>query len=269
MIRENLHTHTVFSDGRDSPRELADRACALGFTVLGFSDHSYTSIDTEYCMKRELLPRYRNAIRALQTEYADKLHILFGIEQDYFADDPPYGYDFVIGSVHYVEKDGQFLPVDHSPRVFMKNILRLYAGDVYAFCADYYRLVRGVAERTDADVIGHFDLCSKFNEGDLMFSPEDARYKNAAIDAADALLETCLPFEINTGAMARGYRSCPYPSDPLIEYLAAKGARFVLSSDCHDTEYLDYAFSDIEEKYSRYLITSESIRFKKHEDPGI
>ncbi len=269
MQKENLHTHTVFSDGRNSPRELVDRALELGFTALGFSDHSYTSIDTEYCMKREVLARYQKIVRSLSEEYAGKLRILFGIEQDYFSDDPPAGFDYVIGSVHYVVKDGQCLPVDKSPRDFIKNILRCYAGDVFAFCRDYYALVRGVAEKTDADVIGHFDLVGKFNEGDRMFDPEDKRYTDPAIDAADALLETGLPFEINTGAMARGYRSSPYPSEKLIEYIASRGGRFILSSDCHDAELLDYGFSEIEEKYGRYLITSESIRFKKHENPGL
>ena len=42
-----------------------------------------------------------------------------------------------------------------------------------------------------------------------------------------------LPFELNTGAISRGYRGVPYPAPKMLRWLAEKGARFLLSSDSH------------------------------------
>ena len=39
----DLHTHTTFSDGSLTPEELVDRACGLGLTALGLTDHDCTS----------------------------------------------------------------------------------------------------------------------------------------------------------------------------------------------------------------------------------
>ena len=39
----DLHTHTNKSDGTDNPRELVNKAIAMGLTVLGISDHDSTA----------------------------------------------------------------------------------------------------------------------------------------------------------------------------------------------------------------------------------
>jgi predicted metal-dependent phosphoesterase TrpH len=39
----DLHTHTNFSDGTDSPTQLINKALAAGITVLGLTDHDSTS----------------------------------------------------------------------------------------------------------------------------------------------------------------------------------------------------------------------------------
>lgn len=257
MFRENLHTHTCFCDGEDTPRALVEQALALGFTTLGFSGHSYTSFDPDCCMSREETLLYRTQVCSLAEEYADKIRILLGIEQDYYADDPAIGYDYIIGSVHYIEKSGVFVPVDLSPEDFDANLSRYWGGDAYAMCRDYYALLAQVAERTGADIIGHFDLITKFNEGGIFFDEQDSRYRHAAADAADALISTGRLFELNTGAMARGWRSVPYPSPAWIAYIAAQGGKFLLSSDCHAKAFLDFNFDSLYTEYG-FCLTSFS-----------
>ena len=61
-----------------------------------------------------------------------------------------------------------------------------------------------------------------------------------AVDALDALLERPVLFELNTGAIARGYRKTPYPGDFLLRELIRRGAGLLLSSDCHDRRFLLY-----------------------------
>ena len=64
--------------------------------------------------------------------------------------------------------------------------------------------------------------------------------------AAAALLETGVPFEINTGAMSRGAKTDPYPTRPVRAYLAERGAKFILSSDSHRTDTIRFLFDRYE-----------------------
>lgn len=51
----DLHTHTTFSDGRNTPEEMVLSAIGMGMSTLGISDHSYTSFDESYCIPRHRL----------------------------------------------------------------------------------------------------------------------------------------------------------------------------------------------------------------------
>ena len=52
-----------------------------------------------------------------------------------------------------------------------------------------------------------------------MFSMEDPVYRKAALDAVDVLLEKDRFFEINSGAISRGYRTAPYPAPVLLQHI--------------------------------------------------
>lgn len=234
----DLHVHTVFSDGKDTPEAMVRAALKRGLTVLGFSDHAHTAFDESWCMATGADAEYRRSIRALQKKYRGELDIRCGVEQDYFSDTPVDGYDYVIGSVHYVFAGGRYVPVDESPEDFREAVAGVFGGDVYAFVEAYYALVGDVVARTRADIVGHFDLIAKFNEHNAFFDPAHPRALAAALTAADRLLESGKPFEINSGAITRGWRSEPYPSDALRELLRARGARFLPAGDCHSAAVL-------------------------------
>ena len=101
--------------------------------------------------------------------------------------------------------------------------------------------------KTNADIIGHFDLITKFNEGNRFFDEDNPRYISACNDALDSLLETGKPFEINTGAVSRGWRKSPYPSAKILEYIASHNGSVILSSDSHSKDTLMYKFAECEE----------------------
>ena len=109
---------------------------------------------------------------------------------------------------------------------------------------EYYTLVSTVVEKTDCDIIGHFDLVTKFNEKCRLFDTSSKEYRAVALDALDTLIEKHRIFEINTGAISRGWRRLPYPEDFLLRRLAEKGADVMINSDSHHKNTILFCFDD-------------------------
>ncbi len=238
----DYHVHTTFCDGKNTPEEMVRAAVAKGMTAIGFSGHSRTAFDESWCMSADGTAAYRAEIARLKQKYAGRIRILCGTEQDYYSDADTAGYDYVIGSVHYVLLGGAYVPVDESAEILRAAAAKQLGGDVYALAELYFRTVADVFDRTRCDVIGHFDLVSKFNEGGALLDENHPRYVAAWQRAADRLLQSGRPFEVNTGAIFRGYRSEPYPAPAMQDYLAARGARFLLSGDAHSADALCFRF---------------------------
>ncbi len=242
MTLFDLHTHTSFCDGKNTPREMVEEAVAKGLECIGFSGHSYTFFDERYCMSIPNVISYLTEINKLKEEFKGKIEIRVGVEQDYYSNFSRMGFDYVIGSVHYIKVGEEYFPIDEDENALREIADKHFGGDIYALCEEYFRCVGNVAGKTGADIIGHFDLISKFNEGGRLFDEEHPRYVAAYKAAIDELIPLSIPFEVNTGAIARGYRTQPYPSLKQIEYIAEKGGTVVLSGDTHAKENLCYDF---------------------------
>lgn len=244
MIFSNYHTHTVFCDGKNTPEEIVIRAIELGCKEIGFSGHSYTHFDQSYCMSQENTPLYKEEIKGLREKYKNKINILLGVEQDYYSDEPTDDYDYIIGSVHYLFKDGVYLPVDESKEFQIDAVENHYDGDFYAFVEDYYRTVAKLYEKTRCNIIGHIDLVTKFNGDNSLFDTSNPRYIKAMQSAVKALSSAPVIFEVNTGAVSRGYKNEPFPSDDVLGEIKKHQKALILTSDCHSKENLLYGFKD-------------------------
>lgn len=238
----NYHTHTCFCDGKHTPEEIVLEAIRLGCKELGFSGHSYTPFDGSYCMTKENTLAYIDTVRDLQKKYAGKIKIYLGIEQDYHSPESTAGYDYILGSVHYVEKDGVHLSIDESKQTQINIVNGYYNGDFYGFVEDYYALVADVYNKTKCHIIGHFDLITKFNRDGDLFDPQHPRYVAAAQKALDALLAAPAVLEVNTGAMSRGYTTEPYPPKNILDQWLAAGKQIIFSSDCHSKDHLLFGY---------------------------
>lgn len=242
MIPANYHTHTRFCDGKNSPEEMVLEAIRLGCQTLGFSGHSYTAFDDICCMTEAGTQAYIATIRALREKYREKIEIRLGVEQDYFSDAPTDEYDYVIGSVHYVKKDGCYLAVDASSESQLDTVRRFYGGDFYGFIEDYYDTVADVYRKTRCQIIGHFDLITKFNAAHDLFDPQHPRYRAAVSKALDALMKAPVTMEVNTGGIARGYTAEPYPSRDILTRWLAAGKPILYASDCHNAQQLLFGY---------------------------
>ena len=185
----------------------------------------------------------------------------------------------------------------------------------------YYDTVGGIVAATDCDIIGHFDLLTKFNEGwafgpggtivkktrtiyspapnvssaaadnseeqaisdpaDAIFDTSDERYIAAWKKAIDRIFNDCEEryrngyrnrlealgvlqagdkpvFEINTGAITKGYRTKPYPSADQIAYIKSKGGVLILSSDSHAAGTICSGFEEFANLVQKQLLNQNA-----------
>lgn len=241
MIKADFHCHTAYCDGKNTPREMVEAAYKMGFTDFGVSGHAdFSFAEPGFGMSDETLEKYMQELRILREEFAGRMNVYIGIELDCLG--PVQKAEYAIGSTHCVEKQGEYIPVDDTEEKLAGGVERLWKGDWYAFAKDYFELEATVYDRTGCDWVGHFDLLTKFNEGFKYFDEEKDDYLEPALAAMKRLHNAGLPFEINTGAISRGYRREPYPSGKLLRELFLMGGRIMLNSDSHNVSSIGYAF---------------------------
>ncbi len=256
MKLSSYHLHTTFCDGKNAAEEMILAAIAEGCAEIGFSGHSHLPGES-WTMSEEGTSKYFDTLISLREKYKDKIRVYIGIEQDYYSAPPTLPFDYIIGSVHSVKVGEKYYYVDESPEATDRAIAEGFGGDPYAYCEAYYENVARLYEKTKCDIIGHFDLVTKFLEKSPAFSENHFRYKAARDKALESLLATPAIFEINTGAISRGYRTTPYPSREAMAKIAAASKPFVINSDAHSAKDLTFMLyeiaKDLEKKGYKYI----------------
>ena len=253
-MKTNFHTHSTWCDGRDTTAAMARVAAAKGFDAIGFSSHATYPADQFCTVPAKNMNRYFAEVRDLAAKYAGReprLAIFCGVEADYipgFTDPDRSRYakfapDYVIGSVHYVvAPDRGIVPVDHTPQLLAEGIDEHFDGDAAAYVRAYFAQVREMAQKFDFDILGHLDLCRKFNARHPYFDRNAKWYREELVLTADAVAASGKLVEVNTGAISRGWLDDAYPSNDFRDLLRERGVRFILSSDAHFADALDCAF---------------------------
>lgn len=242
-ILADLHNHSNFCDGRDTPEQMAAAAYRMGFTDFGFSGHSHAQFDLP-CSVRDV-PGYLAAVHALQKDYAGKMNIYCGVEQDFCAPVADRAdYDYLIGCVHYFHcpDNDSYYPVDSSAEELAACIKEMFAGQPYRMIRQFYEDSASNVLTYHPDLVGHFDLIVKNNADGSFFDETDKRYRFSAIEALEACLELEPVFELNMGGIYRKYRQTPYPDTFILQELLQRGGRIALSADAHATEALAFRF---------------------------
>ncbi len=258
---QNLHTHSTFCDGKNTPEEMICSAIEKGFDSLGFSGHSYMPFSPSYSMSPLGTEEYKREISALKKKYKGQIEIFCGIEAELYSDLGITGYDYSIGSAHYFYINGEYVGFDRDEASVRAVINNYFGGSSQRYAKAYYELLSNLPQHGNFDIIGHFDLIAKHCESPGFLDIDSPEYLKYAFGAIDALKGKIPLFEINTGAIARGYRTSPYPSQNIIKELLRCGFLPIISSDCHDKKMLDCAFDDCVELLEacgakeRYILT--------------
>lgn len=264
----NLHTHSTFCDGKNSPEEMVIAAIEKGFDILGFSGHClfpltsdfYKTPDDEWHIRQENLENYISEIKRLKEIYQDKILILTGFEADFFEDSKigtaipdleiykPLNPDYLIGSVHFVNTPKGFYTVDHTAENIRENLKKLYGDEKTgitdgkkAVC-EYFETERLMLRKGSFNILGHADLIRKRNDILKFFDENEDWYKDELKATAKEIAKAGVIVEINTGAIARGAMDDCYPSEYFLTLLHDLNVPICINSDAHNTKDLDCAF---------------------------
>ena len=242
MLTQNLHTHSTFDDGQNTLEEMARAAHAAGLDSIGFSVHAPMPKPACWTIEEHRLPDYFSEAMRVRERLLGTIDVFCGVEWDLYSAIPPKGFDYVIGSVHHLPIDSSLPCVDNTA-VETRHIIRdYYAGDADAMAEAYYRQYLALAQIKEVDIVGHFDLLTKFDEEMRLFDESSPRYLTAALSAIDVLIAAGKVFEINTGAISRGYRTAPYPSETLLRALHERGGKITISGDSHRVEDIAFGY---------------------------
>jgi DNA polymerase (family 10) len=105
-LKADLQSHSTWSDGKTSIREMAEKARSLGLKILAVTDHSQ-SLGVANGLTIEKLHQQRAEIEALNAQFGDSFRILHGSEVEIkadgsldFPDDTLAWLDIVVASLH-------------------------------------------------------------------------------------------------------------------------------------------------------------------------
>lgn len=253
ISKSNIHTHCTYCDGKNTIEEMIQAALDLGFESIGFSSHAVgVSVDGS-CMKADMVDSYFNELEAMKSKYQQRIKIYKGLELELGYSKPDGRCDYTIGAVHFLDTPNGINNIDYSPSVQAKGIMDTGGPDAYARL--YFETLVQRSMSQDYDIQAHFDLLTKFDEKNQHFT-YNSSYRRYAFDALDALSQKSVIFEINTGAISRGYTTKAYPADFILKRMAEKKLPIILSSDAHSSSALACCFDETEQRLRYFGFSS-------------
>lgn len=226
----DYHMHTpLCGHATGQPEEYAAHAETVGLAEIGFSDHAplVAYHNPAYTMYEDQLPLYHQMMKEVKQAHP-RLSIKVGIEADYlpgFEDKTrrileAYPYDYVIGSVHFIDNWAFDDPELHV-RWKDKDIDRVYR--------DYYELLRRSARSGLFDIIGHADLVKKFGHRPTRDLTDEVKR------TAEEFAASGVTVEINSSGLRKPVKEI-YPSLEVLKVYRQAGVPITFSSDAHAPE---------------------------------
>lgn len=223
----DYHLHTILC--KHAEGNIADYRTAArtqGIPEICFSDHGPNpdGYDPYHRMEMRQFERYWDMVSVLQDGGSPTL--LLGIEADYYEGCevflrewlPAQGFDFVLGSVHFIEDWGFDNPVQ---RHVWDSV------DVTATWRKYFELVGRLADSGLFDAVGHLDLPKKFG-----FIPSENDLKEMAKPVLDRIAMAGMGMELNTSGLRRPVGEI-YPSPLIVSMARERDIPICFGSDAH------------------------------------
>ncbi|NGP44642.1 histidinol-phosphatase [Bacillaceae bacterium SIJ1] len=241
----DLHTHHErCGHATGCIEDYVKAAIDRGLDYIGISDHSphfYSEEDhlfPKVTMPISAFDSYIKEVLALKEKYADRIHVLLGMESDYLElyEAPyrkiiqQYPFDYVIGSVHYV----------HDINIFARGRWDGFSeAEAIREKEEYYRLIQLSARSGMFHILGHIDAMKGFYPA---FS--DIPATKAVEDTLRIIGEEGVAIEVNTSGKMKDVGGW-YPSHEMLERALYYNVEVTFGSDAHVPERVGDDFENV------------------------
>lgn len=228
----DYHTHTpLCRHAAGEPEAFIDRAIERGVAEYGVSDHAPQQPEPfdDWRMLENELPEYFHWIDRAREHAGERLTVRAGMECDWLPGNEKWieslaekcGWDYLIGSIHYLDGSGEAWDFDNP-----KWLGRWAKADVELVWKTYWDEYAVMARSGLFDILGHPDLIKKFS-----YRPEND-LRRYYVPAIEAIAESGAAIELN---MAGLHKPCAeaYPSPGFLKLAAEANIPVTLSSDAH------------------------------------
>ncbi|GGB51702.1 histidinol-phosphatase [Fictibacillus barbaricus] len=217
----------------DYLKKFTDTAKEKGIQEFGISEHAYHFYETKNIVSKRWMEERRyykmdDYVNLFKLADQQGLDVRMSIEMDYTPGShkemesfiKSYPFDYVIGSVHWVEDFGIDL-AEYRKEWDRRDLYETYRG--------YYDQIVTLAESNLFDIVGHLDLVKIFN-----YVPTDQEFLLEQYDrVTDALKNSKTCVEISSAGLRKPVGKL-YPEPELLSLCYKKGIPIVLSSDAHE-----------------------------------
>jgi histidinol-phosphatase (PHP family) len=238
----DYHIHTkMCGHAQGEMEEYVEFAIKNGLKEIGFSDHipmyffPVEERDLSIAMKEEDLPQYISRVREVQGKYSN-FPVKLGIEAD-FAPGlerelktilDQYKFDYVLGSIHYLDGWGFDNP-EYIDQYKKWDIIELYR--------QYFATLALAAESGLFDSLAHPDLIKKFG-----FKPSSG-LGEVYDEAVKRIAATGVCIEINTAGLRLPCGEM-YPTLEFLKLCRSSKIPVTLGSDAHKPEQVGSGFGE-------------------------
>ncbi|MDR7072582.1 histidinol-phosphatase [Fictibacillus barbaricus] len=219
----------------DYLKQFVETAKQKGIKEFGISEHAYHFYETKNIVSKPWMEERRfytmdDYVKLFYKANDLGMDVRMSIEMDYTPGRhnemesfiSSYPFDYVIGSVHWVDNFG----IDLAE--YRKEWDRR---DLYETYRAYYDQIITLAESNLFDIVGHIDLVKIFN-----YVPKDKEFMQEQYERVTNALKnskTCV--EVSSAGMRKPVGRL-YPEPELLSMCFQKGIPIVLSSDAHEPQ---------------------------------
>lgn len=196
MFDYHMHSRVSY-DGSGTPEEMLAAARSAGLKEICFTEH----LDYQHCVPRAKTTYTLDAYRAAHgLRHTSDLSIRHGVEvgltpwntREIQRDVAAYPYDFVLGSVHFINDEDPYLPpywVGRDPIVAERQY--------------FEEMLTCVELHNDFDVLGHLTYISKCKAHPCPRIIPLEEYKDLIVSIMKVLISKGKGIEVNTSGMDR------------------------------------------------------------------
>ncbi len=265
MITSDLHTHTLYSHGLDTPADMWAAAQKKGITLMGFSEHSPRPTNYTYSNEyREKLsryfPQYVTEVQELKQKFPGQ--VLLGIEMDWMEKEVPfikealasYDFDYVIGSVHFLDTWGY--------DDLSSDWMSLKKGHCHEHYAHYFKTLRRMAESGLFNIAAHLDLIKIFSISTFNTWIQERESLILVAEALQAMMLHGMALEVSSAGLRKMCKEI-YPGPHIMALAKELYLPITFASDAHNVNDVAADFDQLAQ-YARSYGYDHSVYFCKN-----